>query len=62
MEILEWIQDWFKTNCDGDWEKDEVIQITTLAAPGWEVEIDISRTSRNKVDSQRNKPTRLVWS
>ncbi|EDP72128.1 hypothetical protein FBALC1_13542 [Flavobacteriales bacterium ALC-1] len=45
MEILDWIQDWFKANCDGDWEKDEVIQITTLAAPGWEVEIDISRTS-----------------
>ncbi len=45
MEILEWIQDWFKTNCDGSWEKAEVIQITTLDNPGWEVEIDISKTS-----------------
>lgn len=45
MEILDWIQNWFKDNCDGDWEKDEVIQITTLDAPGWEVEIDISKTS-----------------
>jgi len=45
MEILEWMQNWFKTNCDGDWEKDEVIQITTLATQGWEVEIDISKTS-----------------
>lgn len=45
MEILEWIQNWFKDNCDGDWEKDEVIQITTLDTPGWEVEIDISKTS-----------------
>lgn len=45
MEILDWIQDWFKSQCDGDWEKDEVIQITTLPTPGWEVEIDISKTS-----------------
>ena len=45
MEILDWIQDWFKSNCDGDWEKTEVIQITTLDNPGREVEIDISKTS-----------------
>ena len=45
MEILNWIQDWFKSNCDGEWEKGEVIQITTLDTPGWEVEIDISKTS-----------------
>ena len=29
MEILDWIEDWFKSNCDGDWE----------------IEIDISKTS-----------------
>jgi len=45
MEILDWIQNWFKDNCDGNWEKDQVIQITTLDNPGWEVEIDISNTS-----------------
>lgn len=45
MEIINWIQDWFKNSCDGDWEKGEVIQITTLDTPGWEVEIDISKTS-----------------
>ncbi len=45
MEILQWIQHWFKENCDGDWEQGEGIQITTLDNPGWEVEIDISNTS-----------------
>ncbi|WP_282178447.1 immunity 53 family protein [Maribacter stanieri] len=45
MDILDWIQDWFKDNCDGDWEHGEVIQITTIDNPGWEVEIDISNTS-----------------
>lgn len=45
MEILDWMQNWFKSNCDGDWEHGEGIQITTLDNPGWEVEIDISKTS-----------------
>ncbi|WP_299102714.1 immunity 53 family protein [uncultured Winogradskyella sp.] len=45
MEILEWIQDWFQSNCDGDWEHGDAIQITTLDNPGWDVEIDISKTS-----------------
>lgn len=45
MEILDWIQNWFKDNCDGDWEKGEAIHITSLDNPGWDVEIDISNTS-----------------
>ena len=45
MEILEWIQSWFKDNCDGDWEHGHGIQITSLDNPGWDVEIDISKTS-----------------
>lgn len=45
MDILDWIQNWFRDSCDGEWEDGEVIQITTLDTPGWEVEIDISNTS-----------------
>lgn len=45
MEILEWIQNWFQSHCDGDWEHGGGIQITTLDNPGWEIEIDISNTS-----------------
>lgn len=45
MEILDWIQNWFKANCDGNWEGGDGIQITTLENPGWEIEIDISNTS-----------------
>lgn len=45
MEIIDWIQNWFKDNCNGDWEKGEAIQIITIDNPGWEVEIDISTTS-----------------
>lgn len=45
IEILDWIQNWFKDNCDDEWEHGEGIQITTLHNPGWDVEIDISNTS-----------------
>lgn len=45
MEILDWIQNWFQENCDGEWEQGSGIQITTLEDPGWEIEIDISTTS-----------------
>lgn len=50
MEILDWIQNWFKNNCDGDWEHGEAIQINTLDNPGWEVEVDISNTSIANID------------
>lgn len=45
MDILDWIEDWFTDNCDGDWESSDAIQINTLDRPGWEVEINISNTS-----------------
>ncbi len=45
MQTLVWIQNWFKTHCDGEWEHGHGIQITTLGTPGWEVEVDISKTS-----------------
>jgi hypothetical protein len=45
MKILEWIQQWFKNNCNGDWEHGSDMQITTLENLGWDVEIDISNTS-----------------
>lgn len=52
-DILEWIQNWFKQNCDGNWEHGEAIQINTLDNPGWEVEIDISNTSIANLDIKR---------
>lgn len=63
MDILDWIQDWFKENCDGDWEHGEVIQITTIDNPGWEVEIDISNTSiaSMELDWILNETSKQDW-
>ena len=63
MEIIDWIQNWFKDNCDGNWEKGEVIQITTLDNPGWDIEIDISNTSLANIEINwiLNENTKQDW-
>ena len=40
MEILEWFEEWFRSQCDGEWEHDNRIKIETLDNPGWDVWIN----------------------
>lgn len=42
--MLSWLQKWYHSNCDGDWEHEYGIKITTLDNPGWRIEIDIQNT------------------
>lgn len=39
MDIIKWLQEWHKSNCDGYWEYLFGVQITTLDNPGWLIEI-----------------------
>ncbi len=32
--IIKWIQNWFKGQCDGNWEHDHVFQLTSTSNPG----------------------------
>lgn len=34
MDILSWVEDWYKEHCDGVWEHDYGITIGTLDNPG----------------------------
>jgi len=45
VETIEWIENWFLNNCDGDWEHTWGIEITTLDNPGWQVKIDLQNTN-----------------
>ncbi|TCD05848.1 rhodanese-related sulfurtransferase [Pedobacter frigidisoli] len=47
MEILKWLTDWYKSNCDGDWEHSYGIKINTLDNPGWFVGIDLVDTKKD---------------
>lgn len=46
--MINWLQDWFSTHCDGDWEHERGIKIETVDNPGWNIEIDFNDTGINR--------------
>jgi hypothetical protein len=52
-ETIERIQDWYKINCNGDWEHSYGYKIETLDNPGWAIKIDLSETSLDKLEFKR---------
>jgi hypothetical protein len=49
-ETIERIQDWYKLNCNGDWEHSYGYSISTLDNPGWTIRIDLADTCLEKLD------------
>ena len=45
MDILQWLENWFLDNCDGDWEHCYGIHISNIDNPGWLVDIDLIDTN-----------------
>lgn len=43
-DLLNWIQRWFASNCDGDWEHGYGIKINGLLGRGWDVSINLLDT------------------
>lgn len=44
MDVLSMVNEWFKSQCNGDWEHDYGITIQTLDNPGWSVDIYLYET------------------
>ena len=44
MKELEWLEDWYSSHCDGDWEHQYGVEIATIDNPGWSVTIDLVYT------------------
>ena len=42
---LSWLQGWYMSRCDGDWEHTWGVRIDTLDNPGWTVRIDVAETN-----------------
>ena len=40
--IIQWLQDWTKSQIDGDWEHELGVSISMLDNPGWILSADIS--------------------
>ncbi len=44
MNVFQYVKEWYKENCDGDWEHQYGASINTLDNPGWEVRVDLAFT------------------
>ncbi|UNK19705.1 immunity 53 family protein [Paenibacillus sp. N3/727] len=44
MDTLQWVQNWYYQNCNGDWEHTYGVKIDTVDNPGWSVEINLADT------------------
>jgi hypothetical protein len=63
-DLLTRIQNWYKTNCDGDWEHSYGFSINTLDNPGWWVRIDLQDTALENLEfsiNYQNKENEQDW-
>jgi len=44
FDALAWLQDWYAGNCDGEWEHEWGITLTTTDNPGWYLSVDLQET------------------
>ncbi len=44
MDLLQTLQNWYATHCDGEWEHHHGITIQTCDNPGWWVKVDLTGT------------------
>lgn len=45
MNALKGLQNWYTSQCDGDWEHSFGVRVETLDNPGWLLEVDLRETS-----------------
>ena len=48
MNAIKELQEWFISQCNGQWEHHSAINITTCDNPGWIVNIDLNKTNVEK--------------
>ncbi len=63
MTTLKWIENWFQTQCNGDWEQAYGIKIESLNNPGWDLVIDLSETELKdlNIDYTLFKKSKTDW-
>lgn len=54
-EGIAFIEAWYVSHCDGEWEHEFGIRIATIDNPGWHLEIDIVDTSLEGVVTERSR-------
>lgn len=63
-DYIKRIQDWYKINCNGDWEHSYGLSIETLDNPGWSIKFDLKDTSLESLEFSQefqNPNNRFDW-
>lgn len=50
MDMLTWLENWYESQCDGEWEHNDGIEIKTIDNPGWSINIYLVDTNVNIID------------
>jgi hypothetical protein len=53
IDILEWLENWYQSNCDRAWEHDHGITIQSLDNPGWWIQIDLRKLDQGATTSDQ---------
>lgn len=65
MNTIEIIQNFYKNNCNGDWEHQFGITIETIDNPGWSIVIDLEGTKLSQLEIEKIKidrnPADWIW-
>ncbi|MFI7272911.1 immunity 53 family protein [Streptomyces sp. NPDC049879] len=56
--VLDWLQHWYASHCDGDWEHEGGVAIGTLDNPGWTAGISLEGTDLADRACPRQQVTR----
>ncbi|MBJ7449410.1 MAG: immunity 53 family protein [Parachlamydiales bacterium] len=55
IDIINWIQNWYQSQCDGNWEHEFGLTITNTDNPGWDVEINLNETELDSLPFEKIK-------
>lgn len=64
LNSISWLEDWYATQCNGDWEHQYGMKIDTLDDPGWTVKIDLNETRYHEIQNQKlvdDRTPELDW-
>lgn len=50
MSLIKWLEEWYKSQCEGDWQHYFGMRIYTIDNPGWRVTINLEDTELEDKD------------
>ena len=48
--MINWLQNWYTDQCNGEWEHEYGVNIQTSDNPGWIIDIDLAFTPLENIE------------